>query len=407
MYIFQFVLLLIPTSSHLSVSPLPNTLIIGYADQCNQKVLESVQQGVNVVIWFAVNLIRDPSSGAPMVQYGLDIDCVASTIKQIRDLNLYTVHMLSIGGWNAPHPDTSNSASAVFKALDRWNRLTIARPNLGFYGFDGFDWDIEGNDDLSSPYNAFTVDCLNLMGEISRLAKQKGYLMSLVPAESYLDPSTSLFDLSLTHPYPEWSFLDPPFDYHAHNVYAFFLAKYGTTTTKSIINKLSVVESVATFDFVTVQWYETYSHADYNLTVLNVSATEYFQKAVSDLVNGWFVDFAAVPALNLDSQIVKVERTALVIGLANGWAGNERALLIYPEEVDLAHAALEAQGLAPRGYAYWNIQCEGLAPTSNPTEQVWMAQGLNEFLHIRNTTAILDSRSLLIGFGWERVRDFH
>ena len=391
MFVFLFPLLLISATSQTPVAPLPASLIIGYADQCNQKVLQTVQQGVNVVIWFSINLIKDPSSGAPQVQNILDMDCVAGIIKQIRDLGLPTVHMMSIGGWGAPHPDTSNPASDVFQVLDAWNRQTVARPNLGFYGFDGFDWDIEGNDDLSSPDNFFTVDCLNLMGEISRLAKQKGYIMSIVPPESYLDPSTSQFDLNLTHPYPEWSSLNPPFDYHSHSVYAFFLAKYGSTFVKKQVGKTTFFEIVDTFDFVTVQWYETYSHADYNLTVMDVSVTQYFQKAVPSLVNGWMVDFASVPALQLDSQIVKVNKTAVVIGLANGWAGNSRTVLIYPEQVGVAHAALKTQGLAPRGYAYWNIQYEGQAPANNPKVQVWMAQGLNQFLHTRNTTVFLDN----------------
>ena len=124
---------------------------------------------------------------------------------------------------------------------------------------------------------------------------------------------------------------------------------------------------------------------------MDVSVTQYFQKAVPSLVNGWMVDFASVPALQLDSQIVKVNKTAVVIGLANGWAGNSRTVLIYPEQVGVAHAALKTQGLAPRGYAYWNIQYEGQAPANNPKVQVWMAQGLNQFLHTRNTTVFLDN----------------
>jgi hypothetical protein len=55
--------------------------------------------------------------------------------------------------------------------------------HTGFYGFDGIDWDIEGNDDFSSPYNHFTVECLDLMGRFSQLAKEKGsYIVSMVPA---------------------------------------------------------------------------------------------------------------------------------------------------------------------------------------------------------------------------------
>lgn len=54
--------------------------------------------------------------------------------------------------------------------------------------------DIEGNDDLSSPNNRFTEACLCLMGEMSQLGKADGYVVSMAPAESYLDPTTSHFD---------------------------------------------------------------------------------------------------------------------------------------------------------------------------------------------------------------------
>lgn len=50
------------------------------------------------------------------------MDCVADKVKQIRDKNLPTVHLMCIGGWNAPHPDTSNSAEDVMAELHRWNR---------------------------------------------------------------------------------------------------------------------------------------------------------------------------------------------------------------------------------------------------------------------------------------------
>ena len=124
-----------------------------------------------MLIWFSINLIRNPSTGAPEIQGGPDYSCVGDIVKKIRDLGLPTVHLMSIGGWDAPHPDTSNSAEDVFAALDSWNRNVVARPNDGFFGFAGWDWDIEGNDDLQSPYNTFTVECLDLMGRISQLAK--------------------------------------------------------------------------------------------------------------------------------------------------------------------------------------------------------------------------------------------
>ncbi len=59
------------------------------------------------------------------------------------------------------------------------------------------DWDLEGNDNITSPWNHFTV-----------------------PAQSYFDASTSLFDRSLLHD-PSWK---PGFPYHSLNAYAFIIA---------------------------------------------------------------------------------------------------------------------------------------------------------------------------------------
>jgi hypothetical protein len=52
--------------------------------------------------------------------------------------------------------------------------------------------------------------------------------VSIVPPESYLDPTTSLYDGLLLHPYQEWQTL-VDFNYHGWNSYASFLAKYGVT----------------------------------------------------------------------------------------------------------------------------------------------------------------------------------
>lgn len=72
------------------------------------------------------------------------MDCVADIVREISDLGLHTVHLISIGGWNSPHPDTSISAKEAYEYWNYWNRNIAARPEKGFFGFDGFDWDIEG-----------------------------------------------------------------------------------------------------------------------------------------------------------------------------------------------------------------------------------------------------------------------
>lgn len=163
---------------------LPSKIIVGYANwnQCDESLVQAVKDGVNVLIWFSVNLGISATTGKPEIQGGPNIDCVASIVKTIRELSLETIHLISIGGWDSPHPDTSNSVKDVYNAWNEWNTVTIARPEKGFYGFSGFDWDIEGNDNPDSPYNTFTVECLDLMGQLSQMAKTNGYIVSMAPA---------------------------------------------------------------------------------------------------------------------------------------------------------------------------------------------------------------------------------
>jgi len=382
---------------------LPKTLIVGYANwnQCDEKIVEAVVDGVNVVIWFSINLLADEETGKPRVQGGPDPDCVATMIKRIRDLDLECIHLMSIGGWNSPHPDTENSPEDVFAALNYWNRVTIARPETGFFGFDGFDWDIEGTDEVENPRNTFTKACLDTMGRISQLAKQNGYLFALAPAESYLDPTTSAFDRNLTHTYAEWDSIVPNFTYHGHNPYAYLLARYGKTPVIAEAGKaMTVTEreegaavktveaaeaAVETFDFVTIQLYEGYSHAEYSHSILHESAGEHLRTLIASFAAGWWVDFSSDDEVGeeFSSCLIKLDTPRLVIGLANGWAGDGKFLLLYPNEVHEAHRKLLEANLAPRGYAFWNILDEGKSSVRRPEEPVYMAKGLNSFLHIR------------------------
>ena len=83
------------------------------------------------------------------------------------------------------------------------------------------------------------------MGTLSKAAHDDGFIVTLVPPESYFDVTTSSYDRSLTHPYPEpWH---PEFLYHGRNVYTYLLAKY----------------SLEIFDLIDIQLYESYSHATY------------------------------------------------------------------------------------------------------------------------------------------------
>lgn len=178
----------------------------------------------------------------------------------------------------------------------------------------------------------------------------------------------------VTHAYPEWIDLQPDFKYHGRNVYAYLLAKYGETAipTKSstvtdgadvsdgklnsrdkeeLLQSQSQSSAVAvdTFDFITVQLYEGYSHMQFKTQVLKMSPALVLCDLARRLFNGWSVDFCSdreVKPLSFSSSssssslstltqrvLIKVKKTQLVIGLANGWAGDGKFLLLYSDAV--------------------------------------------------------------------------
>lgn len=305
------------------------------------------------------------------MQGGPDLNCVADIVEKIRALDTPepVVHLMSIGGWNSPHPDTSHTAEAVFLALDRWNREVVARPERGWAGFDGWDWDLEGNDDVESPHNHFSIAVLDIMGRIGQLAKRHNYIFGMAPAESYLDYSTPEFSRSLRFPYPEYHDLQPEFKYHGRNCYAYLLHKYGKTTD------LPTGQEVNTYDFVTLQLYEGFSHAEYALSHGKQGASEYLEGVVSAMTNGWMVEFSRDTELACADAIVSVDPSQLVLGLANGWAGDGKFLFIDPDvEID----PLLAERV--RGFAFWNLKDEGICSPKNPSKPIWLAKSLAKLL---------------------------
>eukprot|EP00658_Telonema_sp_P-2_P083324 TRINITY_DN8995_c0_g1_i5.p1 TRINITY_DN8995_c0_g1~~TRINITY_DN8995_c0_g1_i5.p1 ORF type:complete len:359 (+),score=66.90 TRINITY_DN8995_c0_g1_i5:248-1324(+) len=339
----------------------------------------------SVIMWFAISLGRNES--LPAVLGGPDMDCVANTSKLLHAQNLTTTHLISIGGWDAPHPDTGFSATEWWATWKQWNQRTV-QPDLGWEGFDGFDWDVEGVDNITSPQNAFTLPLLKLMGDMSKLAREEGYVTSLTPCESYLDVSSPYFDLSLTHAYVEW----PKFAYHGANTYAYLLAEpYGDLA----------------FDIVNVQLYESWSHANWQINVVQVPAAAYLQGWARQLMFGWWVDFDTTyvpgimrPLVDIPSQWVNVSASRLVIGLANGWTGKRvaapslipmnvtKALMIWPGDARIAYDRLQQTGTNVRGFMYWDIADEGRlvdrdSPNPAGNQTLWMAQELNTFLGVR------------------------
>lgn len=83
------------------------------------------------------------------------------------------------------------------------------------------------------------------------------------------------------------------------------------------------------------------------------------------------------------AAFISLPPSRLVVGLANGWAGDGKFLLIYPHQVQEAFEAMGHQQQQPRGFAFWNILDEGKASPMRPNEPVWLAAGLNRFMNVR------------------------
>jgi hypothetical protein len=141
-----------------SIPVLPKKLLVGYGSNC-----------VNCVIWsfldvVAVNSETDShSSAAAKIVTSLNLTAIHDLVQELkRDGFDHVVHLASVGGWNGGHLDLSLSA------FEWYSTFTEQVGDL----FHGIDWDLEGNDDLSSPLNYFTLECLDKLGEISELAKR-------------------------------------------------------------------------------------------------------------------------------------------------------------------------------------------------------------------------------------------
>ncbi|KAJ3215661.1 hypothetical protein HK099_006249 [Clydaea vesicula] len=348
---------------------IPEKVIVGYANwhQCDEKILEAVENGVNVLMWFSIDLTADSITGKPLISRGPDLGCVAHMVQRIRKLNLITIHFIAIGGWNSVHPDTRNDASTIYAEFDRWNREDVANPELEWYGFDGFDWDLEGNDDILHPNNEFTLEVLNVMGEMSVLGKKDGYLVSMAPCESYLDFSTSNFSRSARLTNPEWQQLHPEFTYHSANVYSYVLVKFG----------------LENFDFVFLQFYETFSHLLYKVLIENIKPADALIKAIEDITTGWFVDFTTDDLTKDLSKVqLKIPFEKLIVGLGNFNYKSERSLYIPSEDCRFTYEHfLRLNGKSIRGFGFWDIADEGNILYKE--KKLYLATELNKFLKIR------------------------
>ena len=377
--IFQFSLSFNPTNCGLSdvlmhesirsetntLKPLPDKLLVGYTtNKCQNlndmsKVTRAVQEGLNVVIWAFHELA--PEKEKLRVKGGPNLDNFERYKQKLVDMG-YTdvVHVVSFGGWNGPHLPSGYTAKELF---DRWKEWNVST-NSGDRLFDGIDWDLEGEDNVQGSKNLFTQECLEQMGEFTELAKRDGYIVSMAPAESYVDITSSKFSRNVNLTYPEHE----DFTYHGWNVYAYILAKWGEH-----------------IDFIQVQFYESYSHAAYQISQRGVTPSDFLVRYVDRLMSkgeGYQVNFEEDSSIQLKNQFVSVPLKKLVFGFANGWAdftqGGTKTVFFPLTEVKSAYERLVPVERTPRGFMFWVIEEEG-------NGGIYLASGLNGVLRVRSS----------------------
>jgi hypothetical protein len=122
-----------------AVRPLPPAVIAGYTNQANAStILKSVDEGANVLIWSFIELqhgavTADPAQGGPSasdvaaVMVGLDARNLADSV----------VHLVSIGGWDAPHPTLECTGTQWWGKWKLWNNAFATQvapaPSVGRY----------------------------------------------------------------------------------------------------------------------------------------------------------------------------------------------------------------------------------------------------------------------------------
>jgi len=342
----------------------------------SNQVFAACQNRVNVLTWSFIELSVSKNKAAITThsQNGgtVSFPNIATLANRLKTANLSTTHLVSIGGWGITHPTVSTTlnGAAYYAAWKTWNNGL--NTSYGF-SFDGIDWDYEGENTVSGPNNVININLQDMMGNMSTLAKADGYVVTIVPAQSYLDYEQSNFSILLNHS-DSWA---PTFLYHGWNAYAYLWQKYN-----------------ASIDAVLLQVYEGWSRAGYDISVTKDVGT-YFTNLVSNMTTGWTVKFSQVSATQLPDTVVSIPPSKLIMALANGFGGAvpEQA----PNYPDQKFPIFWAQDIQPswdptkyRGFGFWELQFEGTNlsrynTTSNTsyTYSLYLAKDLNAFVHAR------------------------
>ena len=325
-------------------------IIIGYAhDAKSGKAERAIQDGASVIIWSFLHLSIDDEKQGGTIKTALDLE----EIRNLRDKYEHVIHLAAFGGWNGPHPPGLMSGKEWYGIFQQFN-------NEHGYLLDGIDWDYEGHDDLQSPTAQFTLHTLDVMADFSVEAKRHGMIVSMAPAESYLDATSKpgsidgKFSLALDLPPRSWAtdryhasqedielIRSMGFSHAGRQCYAYVLAKAG----------------IDTFDWISIQLYESYSPFAHDIHRRKLDQLEALMTRVRGLVEGYKVtDFPLEPP----EYVVKLRPSQIVLGVANKWADGLKVCKVEPFAMKSAYESTLAEyGQGFLGVMFWTIEEEG------------------------------------------------
>ena len=215
---------------------------------------------------------------------------------------------------------------------------------------------MEGHDDREGPTSFFTLEILDVMADMSVALKKRGYVVSMAPAESYLDAlaKDSSFSLQLNL-FPEcWGEEEEEEEEERKIVVEQNFAHAGRQCYAYVIYKAGV----ETFDWVALQLYEGFSRFVYETTVVAKREGEGVVKAQMEGLRKRLVRMREGFEVDLPvygEKKIKIPREKIVWGFANGWADGKKFVVVERGVFEGLRGS-ESEG---RGVMFWTIEEEG------------------------------------------------
>lgn len=176
----------------MTIAKLPEKLIVAYThNKCEtlkemDKVTRAVQEGVNVLIWVFIRFDitedkvtenNDKLKGVKVI-IGQDVNNFRQYKQKLVSMGFGNIkHLTAFGGWNGNHLPAGFSAENLYEAFQEFNLQFFSEDNTPL--FDGINWDLEGHNNLQSPTNVFSKECLDQMVDFTKLAREDGYIVTM------------------------------------------------------------------------------------------------------------------------------------------------------------------------------------------------------------------------------------